>query len=53
MPSQVQTAEFQYKAGMIDMIVPRSQMREMIEALVLWAKGRPEGWSAGEVAPGE
>jgi acetyl-CoA carboxylase carboxyl transferase beta subunit len=50
MPSQVQTAEFQYKAGMIDMIVPRSQMREMLEALALWAKGRPEGWSAGEVA---
>jgi acetyl-CoA carboxylase carboxyl transferase subunit beta len=48
MPTSVQTAEFQYKHGMIDMIVPRGQIREMIEALAMWAKGRPEGWRAGE-----
>ena len=48
MPTSVQTAEFQYKHGMIDMIVPRGQIREMIEALAMWAKGRPEGWHAAE-----
>ncbi len=50
MPMDVQTAEFQYRHGMIDMIVPRGQLREMIEALAMWAKGRPEGWHAGGAA---
>jgi acetyl-CoA carboxylase carboxyl transferase subunit beta len=37
MPPEVQTAEFQYQHGMIDMIVARQQLREVLEALLRWA----------------
>jgi len=37
MPSGVQTAEFQYQHAMIDMIVPREQMRDTLEGLLKWA----------------
>lgn len=39
MPPGVQTAEFQYKHGMIDMIVPREQIRDTLVALLSWAVG--------------
>jgi len=37
MPPEVQTAEFQYQHGMIDMIVPRQQLRETLEFILRWA----------------
>ena len=37
MPPGVQTAEFQYQHGMIDMIVPRPQMRDTLAMLLAWA----------------
>lgn len=49
MPPEVQTAEFQYQHGMIDMIVPRQQLRETLEVILKWATRRhpqapgPEG----------
>lgn len=33
----VQTAEYQYEHGMLDMIVPRSEMRETLATLIAWA----------------
>lgn len=40
MPPEVQTAEFQYQHGMIDMIVPRQQLRETLEVILKWATDR-------------
>ena len=37
MPPHVQRAEFQYAHGMIDMIVPRIQLREVLATLLRWA----------------
>ncbi len=39
MPPEVQTAEFHYQHGMIDMIVPRQQMRDTLGELLRWATG--------------
>jgi acetyl-CoA carboxylase carboxyl transferase subunit beta len=39
MPEGVQTAEFQYQHGMIDAIVPRSEMRSTLAYIIGWAKG--------------
>jgi acetyl-CoA carboxylase carboxyl transferase subunit beta len=36
MPPGVQTAEFQYAHGMIDMLVPRKQMRDTLASIVTW-----------------
>ncbi|MGD9496999.1 MAG: acetyl-CoA carboxylase carboxyltransferase subunit alpha [Armatimonadota bacterium] len=36
----VQTAEYQREHGMIDMIVPRSELRETLATLVAWCTGR-------------
>lgn len=33
----VQTAEFQHQHGMLDMIVPRSEMRETLATLIAWS----------------
>jgi len=35
----VQTAEFQYEHGMVDLLVPRSQMRATLAGLIRWARG--------------
>jgi acetyl-CoA carboxylase carboxyl transferase subunit beta len=37
MPPGVQTAEFQYQHGMIDLLVPRQQLRDTIVTLLRWA----------------
>lgn len=42
MPAGVQTAEFQYQHGMVDMIVPRQQIRDTLAALLSWATHRPQ-----------
>ncbi|HUS80042.1 MAG TPA: acetyl-CoA carboxylase, carboxyltransferase subunit beta, partial [Armatimonadota bacterium] len=33
----VQTAEYQYEHGMLDMVVPRGELRQMIARLLAWA----------------
>jgi acetyl-CoA carboxylase carboxyl transferase subunit beta len=38
-PEGVQTAEFQYGHGMIDAIVPRSEMRSTLAYIIQWARG--------------
>jgi len=38
-PPGVQTAEFQYEHGMLDLLVPRPQMRATLARLVRWAHG--------------
>lgn len=35
----VQTAEYQREHGMLDMIVPRSEMRETLATIVAWSQG--------------
>ncbi len=35
----VQTAEYQYEHGMLDMIVPRSDLRETLVTLIAWCRG--------------
>ncbi len=43
MPPGVQTAEFQYGHGMIDMLVPRKQLRETLALILQWCTaGRGE-----------
>lgn len=37
MPAGVQTVEFQYQHGMIDLIVPRKEMRETLGRVLRWA----------------
>ncbi len=39
LPEGVQTAEFQYEHGMIDAIVPRSEMRPTLAYIIRWACG--------------
>jgi acetyl-CoA carboxylase carboxyl transferase subunit beta len=39
MPEGVQTVEFQYDHGMVDMIVPRKDMREMLGRTLSWLVG--------------
>ena len=41
MPPGVQTAEFQYEHGMLDMIVPRPRMKETLAKLLRWVAPRP------------
>ncbi len=39
----VQTAEYQYEHGMLDMVVPRAELRDLIARLLAWAtqNGKP------------
>ena len=39
MPPGVQTAEFQYEHGMLDMLVPRPEMKTMLGRLLRWSCG--------------
>lgn len=44
----VQTAEFQYEHGMIDILINRKQLREMLQRLLQWLAGRrPQADRAG------
>ncbi|MBC7288187.1 MAG: acetyl-CoA carboxylase carboxyl transferase subunit beta [Armatimonadetes bacterium] len=45
MPPHVQKAEFHFSHGMIDLIVPRSQLREILAALLRWATAGRSGAS--------
>jgi len=47
MPPGVQTAEFQYEHGMLDMVVPRAEMKETLGRVLTWAVG-PEQAPAEE-----
>lgn len=50
----VQTAEFQFEHGMLDMLVPRPQMRETLAAILRWAVGERQqeaGADGREVSP--
>lgn len=52
MPPGVQTAEFQYRHGMLDLIVPRPQMKETLARLLSWMTDRaPEPDSEDEPSP--
>ena len=42
MPPGVQTAEFQYEHGMLDMLVPRPRMKETLGQIIRWASGPDE-----------
>ncbi len=42
MPPNVQTAEFQYQHGMLDLLVPRPQMKEMLGRILRWAATSPQ-----------
>lgn len=39
MPEGVQTVEYQYQHGMLDMITPRKEMRETLGRILRWAVG--------------
>jgi len=43
----VQTAEFQRQHGMIDLIIPREDMRQTLATIVAWSTGDPRGAGAG------
>ena len=47
MPPGVQTAEFQFEHGMLDMLVPRPQMRDTLARLLRWVAAQPQAL-AGE-----
>lgn len=52
MPPGVQTAEFQHRHGMLDMIVPRPQMKETLARLLIWMTDRaPDEAPADAQAP--
>jgi acetyl-CoA carboxylase carboxyl transferase subunit beta len=52
MPPGVQTAEFQFEHGMLDMLVPRPQLRDTLAALLRWAVGPGNlGPHPGEAQP--
>jgi acetyl-CoA carboxylase carboxyl transferase subunit beta len=40
LPPDNQTAEFQLAHGMIDLVVPRAQMRVTLASLLRWVAGR-------------
>jgi acetyl-CoA carboxylase carboxyl transferase subunit beta len=40
MPPGVQTAEFHWQHGTVDIIVPRKQMRDTLEAILSWATAK-------------
>jgi len=42
MPAGVQTVEFQYQHGMIDALVPRKEMREVLGRLLRWCMQEPK-----------
>ena len=43
----VQTAEYQREHGMIDLVIPREDMRETLATIVAWSTGDPGGTSGG------
>jgi acetyl-CoA carboxylase carboxyl transferase subunit beta len=57
LPPDNQTAEFQLAHGMIDLVVPRAQIRSTLAALLRWvaevARLRAGPAPAGPAAPGK
>ncbi len=43
----VQTAEYQREHGMLDMVVPRSEMRETLATMLAWSRGDARTTSGG------
>jgi acetyl-CoA carboxylase carboxyl transferase subunit beta len=43
----VQTAEYQRQHGMLDLVVPREDMRETLATMIAWSSGSPRGTSGG------
>ncbi|MGI5816709.1 MAG: acetyl-CoA carboxylase carboxyltransferase subunit alpha [Armatimonadota bacterium] len=43
----VQTAEYQREHGMIDLVIPREEMRETLATLIAWSTGDARGASGG------
>ncbi len=41
LPPHVQTAEFHYEHGMIDILINRKQLQETLQTLLYWFAGRP------------
>lgn len=55
MPPGVQTAEFQFAHGMLDMLAPRPRMREILGQILTWSSGEvppPHAIPGSPVAPG-
>lgn len=51
MASGVQTAEFQYEHGMLDMLVARSELNTVLSSLLSWSVARPDSEDGAPVAP--
>ncbi|MFW5869223.1 MAG: acetyl-CoA carboxylase carboxyltransferase subunit alpha [Armatimonadota bacterium] len=47
MAEGVQTAEYQREHGMIDLVIPREDMRETLATIIAWSTGDPGGTSGG------
>jgi acetyl-CoA carboxylase carboxyl transferase alpha subunit len=43
----VQTAEYQRQHGMLDLVVPREDMRETLATIIAWSSGAAQGPSGG------